>query len=86
MTTAAVLYLGAVLFAVGAFGTLVRHSAVGRLVGVEVMFAAAILTFVTAAAGFHELDGQAAALIVIAVAVAHAAIGYSLSAHLDRSP
>jgi NADH-quinone oxidoreductase subunit K len=86
VTTAAVLYVGAVLFTVGAFGTLVRRSVVGRLVGVELMFAAATLTFVTAAVGFRELDGQAAALIVIAVAVAHAALGYSLSARLDRSP
>ena len=32
MTTAAYLYLGAVLFAVGAFGSLVRTSVAGRLV------------------------------------------------------
>ncbi|HEV2010887.1 MAG TPA: NADH-quinone oxidoreductase subunit NuoK [Candidatus Limnocylindria bacterium] len=85
MTTAAVLYLGAVLFAVGAFGTLVRRSAAGRLVGVELMFGAATLTFVAAAAGFRELDGQVAAVVVIAIAAAQAGIGYALSARLDRS-
>lgn len=84
MTTAAYLYLGAVLFAVGAFGSLVRTSVAGRLVGIELMVAAAALTFVAAAAGFRELDGQVAALLAVAVGLAQAIVGFSLVAASDR--
>ena len=70
MTTAAYLALGAILFASGAFGSIVRTSVAGRVVGVELMFAAAALTFVAAASGFRELDGQIAALVVAGVALA----------------
>lgn len=78
MTMAAYLALGGILFAAGAAGSLVRASAAGRLVGIELMFAAAALTFVSAAAGFRELDGQVAALVVVGVALAQAiAIGAS---------
>ena len=82
MTTAAYLYIGAVLFAVGALGTLIRTSAVGRLVGIELMLAAAILTFVSAAVGLRELDGQVAALLVVGIAIAQTAVGFSL---VDRT-
>jgi NADH:ubiquinone oxidoreductase subunit K len=80
VTTTAYLALGAILFAIGALGTLVRISGVGRLVGVELMFAAATLTFAAAAVGFRELDGQVAALLVVVVAVAHATLGFALVA------
>ena len=84
MTTAAYLYLGAVLFAVGAFGSLVRTSVAGRLVGIELMVAAAAQTFVAAAAGFRELAGQVAALLAVAVGLAQAIVGFSLVAASDR--
>lgn len=84
MTTAAYLFLGAVLFAAGALGTLIRTSAAGRLVGVELMLAAATLTFAASAVGFRELDGQVAALLVVVVAVAQATVGFSLVAGLRR--
>ena len=84
MTTAAYLFVGAVLFAAGAAGTLIRMSAVGRLVGVELMLAAATLTFAASAVGFRELDGQIAALLVIAVAVAQATVGFALVSGLGR--
>ena len=78
MTTAAYLYIGAVLFAAGAFGTLVRASEAGRLVGIELMFAAATVTFVSAGVGLRELDGQLAALLVVVIAIAQTAVGFSL--------
>lgn len=84
MTTVAYLYVGAILFAAGALGTLIRTSAAGRLVGVELMLAAATLTFAASAAGFRELDGQVAALLVVIVAVAQATVGFSLVAGLRR--
>jgi NADH:ubiquinone oxidoreductase subunit K len=78
VTTVAYLYLGAILFVAGALGTLIRANAGSRLIGVELMFAAATLTFVASAVGFRELDGQVAAILIIAVAIAHAAVGFSL--------
>ena len=84
MTTTAYLYLGAILFAAGALGTVVRTSAIGRLVGVELMLAAATLTFAAAAVGFRELDGQVAALLVVVVAVGQAIVGSALVAGLRR--
>ena len=84
MTTAAYLYLGAILFAVGVLGTLIRTSAVGRLVGVELMLAAATLTFAASAVGFREVDGQVAALLVVSVAVAQGAVGFAVVAGVRR--
>ena len=85
MTTTAYLVVGGILFAAGALGTLIRTSTIGRLVGVELMLAAATLTFAAAAVGFRELDGQAAALLVVVVAVAHGAVGSALVAGLRRA-
>jgi NADH:ubiquinone oxidoreductase subunit K len=84
VTTAAYLSLGAILFAAGAVGTVVRTSAVGRLVGVELMIAAATLTFAASAVGFRELDGQVAALLAVVVAAAQAIVGYAFVARLRR--
>ena len=85
MTTAAYLYLGAILFAVGALGTVLRTNATDRLVGVEIMLAAAILTLVASAVGFGELEGEIAAVLVVGVAVAQATVGLALVWRARRS-
>ena len=85
MITAAYLYLGAFLFAAGAFGTIVRSSVTGRLVGVELMLAAAVLVFVASAVGFRELDGQVAALVVVALAFGQATVGFAIAAGSGRA-
>lgn len=84
MTTDAYLYVGALVFAAGAVGTLTRTSAIGRLSGVELMFASAMLTFAASAVGLRELDGQVAALLVGVVAVAHGAVGLAVAASARR--
>jgi NADH:ubiquinone oxidoreductase subunit K len=84
VTTVAYLYLGAMLYAAGALGTLIRRSPAARVVGIELMLAGATLTFVAASAGFHELDGQVAALVVIGVGLAQGMVGFSLVATLAR--
>jgi NADH-quinone oxidoreductase subunit K len=84
VTTAAYLALGAVLFAVGAVGAVTRTSATGRLVGVELMVAAATLTFAASGVGFRELDGQVAALVAIVIAAAQAIVGYALVSRVRR--
>lgn len=76
MTTAAYLYVGAVLFAAGALGTVLRSTVWGRLVSTEVMLAAATLTFAAAGTGFRELSGQIAAAVVVVIGLAVAAVGY----------
>ena len=85
MTTAAYLYLGAILFAVGALGTVLRTNATDRLVGVEIMLAAAILTLVASAVGFGELEGEIAAVLVVGVAVAQATVGLAFVWRARRS-
>jgi len=84
VTTAAYLSLGAVLFAVGSIGAVMRTSAAARLVGVELMVAAATLTFAASGVGFRELDGQVAALLAIVVAAAQAIVGYALVSRIRR--
>jgi len=84
VTTAAYLSLGAVLFAVGAVGAVIRTSAAGRLVGIELMVAAATLTFAASGVGFRELDGQIAALLAVLVAAAQAIVGYALASRVGR--
>ena len=84
MTTAVYLALGAVLFATGMVGAVARSSAMGRLVGVELMIAAATLTFAASSVGFRELDGQVAALLAIAVAASQAIVGWALVAEARR--
>jgi len=86
MTTAAFLSVAAFVFTMGALGTVLQSSAAGRLVGVELMLAAATLTFAASAAGFREVDGQLAALLVIVAAAAHAIVGSALVARLRRPP
>jgi len=86
MTTAAFLFLGALVFTMGMLGTVLRPSAGGRLVGVELMLAAATLTLAASAAGFRELDGRLAALVVVLAAAAHAIVGSALVASLRRRP
>jgi len=86
VTTTAYLSLGAFVFTMGVLGTVLRPTAAGRLVGVELMLAAATLTFASSAAGFRELDGQLAALLVVVAAAAHAIIGAALIASLRRPP
>jgi len=84
VTTAAYLTLGAVLFAVGAVGAVIRTSAAGRLGGVELMVAAATLTFAAAGVGFRELDGQIDAILAIVVTAAQAIVGYALISRIRR--
>jgi len=84
VTTVAYLYLGAILFVAGALGTVIRANVGGRIIGVELMFDAATLTFAASAVGFRELDGQIAALVAIVVAAAQAIVGYALVSRVRR--
>ncbi|HEY8655844.1 MAG TPA: NADH-quinone oxidoreductase subunit NuoK [Candidatus Limnocylindria bacterium] len=84
MPTAAYLLLGACLFALGAYGVVVRTNALAMLVAVELMLNAVNLTFVAAARQFGELDGQVIAVFVIAVAAAEVGVGLAIVIDVAR--
>src|SRR5882724_8455264 len=73
------LFLGAVLFALGAFTVLTRKNAVGVLMGVELILTSANVNLV---AFSHyvtgSLGGQVFALFVIVIAAAEAAIALAI--------
>jgi len=81
------LVLGAVLFAIGAFGALTRRNAIGILISIEVMLAAVNLNLI-AFNRFIEGDGvngQIFSIFVMTVAAAEAAIGLALVLALYRT-
>ena len=84
MPTQAYLYLGALLFSLGALGVVLRTNALAMLISVELMLNAVNLTFVAAAREFGDLDGQVIAFFVIAVAAAEVAVGLAIIIDLAR--
>ena len=91
------LVLGALLFALGAAGVVLRRNAIIVLMSIELMLNAVNLTFlafsrfplarVPARAGHIEdlLHGHAAVFFVIAVAAAEAAVGLAIVIAVFRS-
>jgi NADH-quinone oxidoreductase subunit K len=84
MPTQAYLYLGALLFSLGALGVVLRTNALAMLISVELMLNAVNLTFVAAAREFGDLDGQVIGFFVIAVAAAEVAVGLAIIIDLAR--
>ena len=78
------LVFSAALFCVGAAGCLARRNALAVLMSVELMLNAANVAFVAAARHHAAMDGQVAALLVMAVAAAEAAVGLALVVLLYR--
>jgi len=80
------LLLGAVLFAVGAVGVLVRRNVIVMFLCIELMLNAVNLVFVAAARHVHSMDGQVVVFFVMTVAAAEAAVGLAiiLSAFRNR--
>ena len=72
------LVLGAVLFAIGVAGVLLRRNALIMLMSVELMLNAANLTVITFARMWGDMSGQTFALIVIAVAAAEVSVGLAI--------
>jgi len=83
------LFLSIGLFAVGAFGVLIRRNALLVLMCIELMLNAVNLAFVTFARGFAE-GGAAGAghvfvLMVMGVAAAEAAVGIAIVVTIFRA-
>ena len=70
--------LGALLFAMGGTGVLLRRNALIMFMSVELMLNAVNLTFVAAGRELGVLDGQIAALFVAVVAAAEVTVGLAI--------
>ena len=77
------LLASALLFALGVYGVLTRRTAILVFLSIELMLNAANLSLVGFARAYG-LDGQVAALMVIAVAAAEVAVGFVLIVAIFR--
>jgi len=80
------LIVGALLFAIGAYGVLSRRNAIGVLLGVELMLNAANLNFLAfwRYLAPSSMEPQVFVLIGITVAAAEAAVGLAIILNLYR--
>jgi NADH-quinone oxidoreductase subunit K len=72
------LILGAIIFAIGVVGVLVRRNLIVVLMSVELMLNAVNLTFVAFSNSLGSMDGQVIVFFVMAVAAAEAVIGLAI--------
>ncbi len=82
------LVVGAVLFAIGLYMTLAKRNFVGVLMGIEMMFNAANLTFVSFSRFVESaapLSGHVFVVFVITVAAAEASIALALAVLVYRT-
>ena len=86
-TLEAYLALSAILFAIGTFGFLARRNAIAMLMSIELMLNAVNLTIIAFGAFIPSLNGDAAviALMVMAVAAAEATVGLSIVIAIFRN-
>jgi len=86
------LTVGAMLFTIGLFGMMIRRSAIGMLLSIELMLNAANINLVAFGSYLKQptIAGQVFTIFVITLAAAEAAIGlaiviniYRLEQHID---
>ncbi|GGB00534.1 NADH-quinone oxidoreductase subunit NuoK [Puia dinghuensis] len=73
-----VLFVAAVLFLLGLTGVLTRKNILFMLISIEIMLNAAGLAFVAAGSKWHQPDGQAMFLFILAMAAAEVSVGLAL--------
>lgn len=78
------LLLGAILFAIGAGGVLIRRNAIIILMCIEMMMNAVNLTFIAFSRYLDSATGQIFVFMVMAVAAVEVAIGLALLVELNR--
>jgi len=78
------LLLAAILFLLGLICVLVRRNLIFILMGIEIMFNAAGLAFVVAAARWGQADGQIMFIFVLTIAAAEVSVGLALLLLLHR--
>ncbi|MGK2947222.1 MAG: NADH-quinone oxidoreductase subunit NuoK [Acidimicrobiales bacterium] len=87
VTPAWYLTLGALLFAIGAVGLLVRRNPLVIFMCVELMLNAVTLTFVTFSRMLDDIHGQTVVVFVLVVAAAEVVVGLGIIvALLRKSP
>ena len=77
--------LGAILFAIGVAGVLMRRNAIILFMSIELMLNAVNLTFVAFANKLASLDGQVIVFFVLTVAAAEVAVGLALIVAIYRT-
>ena len=78
------LALGAVLFAIGGLGLLVRRNPLVMFMCVELMLNAVNLSFVTFARALRDINGQALVFFVLVVAAAEVVVGLGIIVSIYR--
>ena len=79
------LVLSHALFSLGIYGILTRRNAIGLLLSIELILNAAALNFVLFGRAFGQIQGQAFALFVIALAGCEAVVGLAIVINLSRN-
>jgi NADH-quinone oxidoreductase subunit K len=78
------LLLGAVLFAIGAFGVLVRRNPLVLFMCIELMLNAVNLSFVALSTRIGDINGQTAVFFVLVVAAAEVVVGLGIVVSILR--
>ena len=78
------LLLAALLFAIGAFGLVVRRNPLVMFMCIELMLNAANLTFVALATQLGDINGQTAVFFVMVVAAAEVVVGLGIIVSILR--
>jgi NADH-quinone oxidoreductase subunit K len=78
------LVIAGILFAIGAFGVLLRRSPLIVLLSLEIMLNAANLTLISFARLHGDHDGQIFALAVMAVAASEVVVGLGIIVAMSR--
>lgn len=73
-----VLLLAGTLFLMGMFCAVARRNLIMVLLGLEIMLNAAAVAFVGASLRWHQMDGQAMVIFILAVAAAEVSVGLAL--------
>jgi NADH-quinone oxidoreductase subunit K len=79
------LVLGAVLFAIGVTGVLVRRNVIVMFLAIELMLNAVNLTLVALGRRIGSMDGQVIVFFAMTVAAAEAAVGLAIIISLFRN-
>lgn len=82
--TTSYLLLAAALFAIGAFGLLIRRNPLVMFMCIELMLNAANLTFVALAVQLSDINGQTAVFFVMVVAAAEVVVGLGILVSILR--
>jgi NADH-quinone oxidoreductase subunit K len=84
MNPSAILTVSHALFCLGVFGLLTRRNAIGLLLSIELILNAASLNFVLFGRVFGDVQAQAFALFIIALAACEAVVGLAIILALSR--